>query len=81
VTLKEFRKLSNLHYQANIAWLEGECIAVRNSTLIHYLLYQLGDFYVEVQKVEGCIINVRGFDFGPSLDNYLEEIDISYLFK
>ena len=60
---------------------EGSFLYVRNEGGIDIILYQLGNFYVEVffETTVDDKITIRGFDDTSSLDVYLKDINISAL--
>ena len=81
MNINEFRALDeNEKYEA--MW-EGVHIDERDDPEHWVLLYQLGDFYVEVfyHKASNVIVKYTAFRNTERLKPYLNQIDISSIFR
>ena len=81
MTLYEFTALDEMEQRHAI--LNGVHIGERTDKEHWVLLYQLGDFYVEVfyHKANYVIVKYNPFTTSEQLEPYLDEIDISPLFR
>lgn len=81
MTLYQY-KLLETNQQAEVLWNDGEFVADRMGDKYNYLLYQLYNFYVEVQynTEKNSIEKIKSFSStGEPLAPYLSEIQISLL--
>jgi hypothetical protein len=78
MTHQHFKSLSKKKKYRNLL-LNGVCLASRDTEENCILLFQLGDFYVEIYFDKNCdeIIHSRSFKEIDELNPYLERIDIS----
>jgi hypothetical protein len=78
MTLQQFEALAS-HQQHKRLILQGVCIADRITESTQWLLFQLGDFYVEVafSLDRDEIVASRVFEDVEELEPYLEMIDIT----
>ena len=81
MTLNEFTILDEMEQRNAI--LDGVHIGERTDDKHWVLLYQLGDFYVEVfyHKADYVIVKYNPFTKSELLEPYLNEIDISSLLQ
>lgn len=63
--------------------MEGVFLAERNDGCYRISLYQLNDFYVEIyyHKTRFFYICIRSFEEAGDLHAYLQDIDISEVYK
>ncbi len=59
--------------------LEGQFLSRAEMDETVYLLYSLGDFYVEVTGVGEDVMDIAPFREGERFNKYLHDIDISSL--
>jgi hypothetical protein len=80
MTLQYFRKLSETK-QFHRLMTNGVCVAERVTGDAQVLLFQLGQFYVEVSfdKFTDEPISARSFESTDELAPYLQDIDLSSL--
>lgn len=75
----EFNQLEELE-QIETFWVDGQKVGERFWNSFRYILYQVGDFYVEVKynQVVNVIYAMRSFEASSKhLDIYLMQVDIS----
>ena len=83
MTLYQF-KLLNVTDQAILLWGDGEMIAERYQSCYKYMLYQLYDFYTEVQfhLQQNTIVCIKSFySADEPLNPYLEAINIDSIIE
>jgi hypothetical protein len=80
MTLYEFRQLS-IDDQSQATGDNGVLLGFRQQEQRHMILYQLGNFYVEIQyhTEQNEIIDIVSFISDKPLKAYLDKIDISSL--
>jgi hypothetical protein len=80
MTLYEFKLLS-LNVQAQTTWDHGVLLGFRQQEERHMILYQLDNFYIEIQyhTEQNEIIHIVSFSADKPLQPYLDKIDISSL--
>ena len=78
ITLYEFNALSDFD-KGEVLFKHGEHISERFDKEFGYSLYQLNNFYVEVQYNGGinAITKLTSFSTDTKLEPYLDKIDIS----
>jgi hypothetical protein len=79
MTIYEFNQLDELE-KIETFWVYGQSVGERSGKSSRYVLYQVGDFYVEVKynMIVNVIYAMRSFESeSPHLDVYLMPIDIS----
>jgi hypothetical protein len=81
MTLYEFKLLS-LSEQAQTTWDDGVLLGFRQQEERHMILYQINNFYIEIQyhTEQNEIIDIVSFISAKPLKAYLDKIDISSLF-
>ncbi len=82
MTLYEFHLLEEMQ-QVDLLYEEGIYLGKRKKKNQSVVLYQIGDFYVEVyyNKYRYLIDEVRYFHSTDLLQPYLEQIDVDELVK
>ena len=77
-----FTKLAS-QYKTEITWNYGEIITTVETKDLYISLFLLDTFYVEiyVDKNSNELINIEMQDDTDVLCAYINELDISYLFK
>ncbi|HEU4902268.1 MAG TPA: hypothetical protein VFT06_05725 [Flavisolibacter sp.] len=81
MTIKQFRAASH-NVQVAIVQFEGAFLLKRRGGGMDLLLYQVGDFYVEVVCIgSGNRIRIIGCYSFEEIDHYLAFIDISVIKK
>lgn len=80
ITLYEFNSLDEFE-KGEALWEYGEHITERFGGDVGYSLYQLNDFYVEVEYNgdQNKISRFTSFSTSTKLEPYLDKIDISEL--
>lgn len=78
MNLYEYRQL-NAFEQANALWDLGKFMAHRNDDLNDYILYEIGDFFVEVtySNLENKILTFKPFKTMRLLEQYWNQVSIS----
>jgi hypothetical protein len=81
MTLNDYRLLTDEFTKMQQLWINGNEVHRRIKGASTFLLYQLKDFYVEVEfeTDRKKIIAVKTFQDGILLDQYISTIDISTL--
>lgn len=79
MTLAEFLALDDMSRLRTVA--RAVCVAGREENWFKVLLFQLGDFYVEIyyDKHGHFISQVSGFDDTERLEPYLQKIELDGL--
>jgi len=80
--IQQFENL-DLDAQACLTWREGVHLAYRSKGEFYMSLYRLSNFYVELTYHTCCdgVIEANCFECEDQLQFYLEQINISCLFR
>jgi hypothetical protein len=81
VTLDEYRLITDTFTQLQQLWIKGCQVDCRVDGTSTFLLFQLKDFYVEIEyeKVKKKFLGIKTFQDGILLDTYISNIDLSTL--
>jgi hypothetical protein len=80
MTFNEFQKLSD-NEKADYLWDKGSPVSSHNREQAKFILYQLDDFYVEVEyKTDFMeIVMLKAFEISNLPEFYLDRVNISGL--
>jgi hypothetical protein len=83
VTLDEYRLITDTFTQLQQLWIKGIQVDSRVDGTSTFLLFQLKDFYVEIEyeKEKKKFIAIKTFQDGILLDKYITNINLSSLLK